>query len=245
MKTNKTNMFCFVENLTDVILSKAKNLKFSCAKDSSLHFIPFRMTVFRGFLQSNMFLLNLSLLLFTVSGCTLPQEPVDIVVTPKIQPPRQDESVAKRFSEPTSQKPTVVESAMELSKKYADLSKEAAELKQQNKELSAENQRSAERLISLEAELKQTQKELTEANDLLVEMRVELNNWKTNVLGFRQEMRAADTEQLKALFKILTVLGGEVKDSTNNSSNKSQDIKSLNDRKESSKEQKSPGETYG
>ena len=223
MRTNKTNMFLLLKNLTNVI-----------------------MTIFSSFLKSNvLLLLSLSLLLFTVSGCALPQEPIDIVVMPQPQSPQQAEAVANRFTEPTSQKPTVVESAMELSKKYAELSREAAALKQQNKELLAENQRTGERLSSVEAELLQAQKELTEANDLLVEMRIELNNWKTNVLGFRQEMRAADTEQLKALFKILTVLGGEVKDSTNNSSNKSQDIKSLNDRKESSKEQKSPGETYG
>jgi len=43
---------CSVENFIDVILSEAKNLKFSCARDSSLHFIPFRMTILRCFQQS-------------------------------------------------------------------------------------------------------------------------------------------------------------------------------------------------
>lgn len=168
--------------------------------------------------KTNMFLLsNLSLLLFRVSGCTLPQEPVDIVVMPQSQSPQQARAVANRFSEPTSQNPTVVESAMELSKKYADLSREAALLKQQNKELLTQNQHAGDRLSSMEAELLQTQKELTEANDLLIEMRIELNNWKTNILGFREEMRQADTEQLKALFKILKMLGGEVKANSSNS----------------------------
>jgi len=151
-------------------------------------------------------LLNLSLLLFTVPGCSLPQGPIDIVVTPKSRSPQQAGDVAKRFSEQEPQKPTVVESAMALSEKYAKLSNEAASLKQQNKELLTDNQRLSDQLSSVEDELLQAQKELTEANDLLVEMRVELNNWKTNVLGFREEMRQADTEQLKALFKILTVL---------------------------------------
>jgi len=200
MRTNKTNMFLLLKNLTNVI-----------------------MTIFSSFLKSNvLLLLSLSLLLFTVSGCALPQEPIDIVVMPQPQSPQQAEAVANRFTEPTSQKPTVVESAMELSKKYAELSREAAALKQQNKELLAENQRTGERLSSVEAELLQAQKELTEANDLLVEMRIELNNWKTNVLGFREEMRQADTEQLKALFKILTVLGGEVKGASDDS-NKNQE----------------------
>ena len=57
-------------------------------------------------------------------------------------------------------------------------------------------------------------------------MRVELNNWKTNVLGFREEMRQADTEQLKALLKVLTILGGEVKGTSNNS-NESQEPESI------------------
>ena len=42
-------------------------------------------------------------------------------------------------------------------------------------------------------------------------MRIELNNWKTDVLGFREEMRDAEIEQLRALLKILEILGGEVK----------------------------------
>jgi hypothetical protein len=41
-------------------------------------------------------------------------------------------------------------------------------------------------------------------------MRIELNNWKTNILGFRDEMRDADKTQLQALLRILKALGGEV-----------------------------------
>ena len=59
-------------------------------------------------------------------------------------------------------------------------------------------------------ELEQAKKELAEANDLLIEMRIELNNWKSNIIGFRDEMRDADKYQLEALLKILKVLGGEV-----------------------------------
>ena len=66
-------------------------------------------------------------------------------------------------------------------------------------------------LVTLEPKLQQTQKELAEANDLLIEMRIELNNWKTDILGFRAEMRDAEKTQLEALLKILNVLGGEVK----------------------------------
>ena len=42
-------------------------------------------------------------------------------------------------------------------------------------------------------------------------MRIELNNWKIDILGFRDEIRDAETAQLEALLKILKVLGGEVK----------------------------------
>ena len=42
-------------------------------------------------------------------------------------------------------------------------------------------------------------------------MRIELNNWKSNILGFRDEMRNADNAQLDALVKILEVLGGQAK----------------------------------
>jgi hypothetical protein len=41
-------------------------------------------------------------------------------------------------------------------------------------------------------------------------MIVELNNWKADVIGFRQEMRSAEKAQLEALLKILQILGGEV-----------------------------------
>ena len=150
------------------------------------------------------------------SGCTLTKEPGRLSVQPgSMQPPQQNakplssDSVAKRFQESAPQGPTVVQSAMELSKKHAQLSEEAAVLRQQNHDLSTRNQQLKDQLAALEAQLQQTQKELTEANDVLIEMRIELNNWKTDILGFRDEIRDAETEQLRALLKILKILGGE------------------------------------
>ena len=152
------------------------------------------------------------------SGCTLTKEPGRLSVQPgSMQPPQQNvkqlpsDSVAKRFQESAPQGPTVVQSAMELSKKHAQLSEEAAVLRQQNQDVFTKNQQLKDQLVALEAQLQQTQKELTEANDVLIEMRIELNNWKTDILGFRDEMRDAETEQLRALLKILEVLGGEAK----------------------------------
>ncbi len=151
------------------------------------------------------------LLVFLLSGCTLPQRPAEVIALPDSAEEHQSSSVAKRFQESARQGPTAVESAIELAKKYAKLSEEMVVLQQKNQGLIAENGRLKGRVATLEPKLQQTQKELAEANDLLIEMRIELNNWKTDILGFRDEMRGAEKTQLEALLKILNVLGGEVK----------------------------------
>ena len=147
-------------------------------------------------------LLMISLMpIFLLSNCVSVQEPLDVAIlsdstaqqsSPKSEK-QQSESVAKRFQESAPQKPTVVESAMELSQKHALLSEQTAELRRQNKELTASNQQLKEQVVAIEAKLQQAQKELTEANDILIAMRIELNNWKLNILGFRDEMRDAET----------------------------------------------------
>jgi len=117
-----------------------------------------------------------------------------------------------------SPKTTAVDSAIELSDRYAKLSDEASAMRLQNQNLEAENQRLKADLKVAQDRLEKAQKELNEVNDLLVAMRVELNNWKTDVLGFRGEMREAEKAQLEALVKILKMLGAEIKtDSPDNS----------------------------
>jgi hypothetical protein len=142
-------------------------------------------------------------------GCMPPKEPAGMTGPSDFGPEQPNDSVARRFKESASEGPTAVESAIELSQKYAKLSEEAAVLRRQNVDLVAENRRLKEHTGALEARLQEAQKELTEANDLLREMLIELNNWKTDVIGFREEIRAADRAQLEALLKILKVLGGE------------------------------------
>jgi DNA repair exonuclease SbcCD ATPase subunit len=122
---------------------------------------------------------------------------------------QQESMIARRFQEP-DQNPTPVESAVELSEKYAELSGRAAELQEKNKKLVEENTAMKNQIATLQNELDQAQQELTEANNLLIEMHVELNNWKSSILGFRSEMREAEKAQLEALLKILTILGAEV-----------------------------------
>lgn len=150
-------------------------------------------------------------LVFLLSSCQSPQAPVEIFLPSNPLGGQHSSSVRKRFQESAQQSPTVVESAMELSKKYAKLSEEMAVLQQENERLIAENRHFKGQVAALEAQLKQTKQELAEANGLLTEMVIELNNWKANVLGFQEEMRDADTAQLEALLKILNILGGEVK----------------------------------
>ncbi len=154
-----------------------------------------------------------------LSNCVSVQELPKVAVisdsTAQLSSPKsekqQSDSVAKRFQESAPQQLTVVASAMELSKEHAKLSEEAAVLRQENKDLTARNLQLKDQAVTLEAQLQQTQRELSEANDLLITMRIELNNWKTDILGFRDEIRDAETAQLEALLKILKVLGGEVK----------------------------------
>ena len=156
--------------------------------------------------------LTLSGLIFLLSSCQIPQGAVEIILPPKSSKSQQSSTVERRFQESAPQGPTVVESAMDLSEKYVKLSEETAVLRHENQNIITENRRLKDRVAVLETQLKQTQKELTEANDLLREMLIELNNWKTDIIGFRNEMRKAEKTQLKALFQILTVLGGEVKE---------------------------------
>ena len=168
--------------------------------------------------QKIMLSLISSLLISMPSGCAITKEPGKISVQPApVQQPVQNTkplpsaSLAKRFQEPRPQGPTAVESAIELSQKYAKLSEEAAVLRQENQDIITTSRLLKDQNTALKAQLQQTQKELTQANDLMIEMRIELNNWKSDILGFRDEMRDADTTQLQALLRILKILGGEIK----------------------------------
>ena len=151
-----------------------------------------------------------SLPIFLLFGCSSMPTQVDVMPSANSTNRQQNNYIAKRFQEPVQQGRTAVESAIELSQKYAILSEEAVALRAKHQSFIAQNSQLKEKAAELESKLAQTQKELTEANDLLIEMRIELNSWKTNILGFREEMREAEKAELKALLDILKVLGGEV-----------------------------------
>ncbi len=148
-----------------------------------------------------------SLVIF--SGCNNAQPEPAAPNEPQVNSQPQSPVGVHRF-QPNQQEQTAVESALELSKKYSELVDKAADLRQQNVELMKENHQLQNQLTRIETEYEQTQQELTEANDMLLEMRVELNNWKTDILGFRDEMREAQKAQLDTLMMILEMLGGEI-----------------------------------
>jgi chromosome segregation ATPase len=146
------------------------------------------------------------------------------------QPPTRTDlqlgsSPAQNSASSEQQSPTAVESAIALSGKYAKLSEEAAALRQKKQTLETENQQLKENQQNCRTQLEQAQKELAQANDLLVQTRLELNNWKNDVLGFRGEMRDAQKAQLETLFKILKLMGGEVNQPDNTQTHDSKEQK--------------------
>jgi chromosome segregation ATPase len=157
----------------------------------------------------------LAVLVLLTGGCRTSRGPTEALATAPPSQPRQDnETGVNRFQGSTMDGRTAVESALELSEKYARLSDQTVELRAQNQQLQGENSELKAQVAALEDKLLQTQKELNEANALLIDMIDELNNWKNNVLGFRGEMRTAAKAQLEALLKVLELLGGEAEAGT-------------------------------
>jgi hypothetical protein len=127
---------------------------------------------------------------------------------PKPEPTQVDTNPGKYDSGPGGSL-TPVESSMLLSEKYAALAVDSEKLRQENKRLTDENVALNGKVVKLQADYDQASKELKEANSMAIDLRIELNNWKNNVLGFRDEMRESQKAQLEALVKIMQLLGGE------------------------------------
>ncbi|MFA5239035.1 MAG: hypothetical protein WC476_04915 [Phycisphaerae bacterium] len=152
--------------------------------------------------------LILSALAFLLAGCHAIQKP-DVALEPD-SAKNNNASMSKRFQDAAPQSQTAVDSAVEMSKKNAELFEQMAVLQQENQKLIAENRQLRNRLGMLEPELRQTKKELNEANDLLIDMTTEINNWKVDVLGNREEMRQANIAQMEILLKIAEAMGAEI-----------------------------------
>lgn len=153
--------------------------------------------------------------LLLAGGCrTLEVNPIvkePVSVSP--QPPavvRQDAAgLQNRFTDATSEQQDAVQSAVMWSEKYQRLSEAANELREKNAQLLEENVMLKQEVQTIRAELTQTRRELDDANSFLQKMHLELNQWKTDVLGFREEIRRSEAAQITALAKILRILGAE------------------------------------
>ena len=67
-----------------------------------------------------------SLLILSLSGCSLPQGPMEVLLMPNAPIKKgESDSVAERFQESATKGPTMVESVIELSEKYAKLSEDS------------------------------------------------------------------------------------------------------------------------
>ena len=109
--------------------------------------------------------------------------------------------------------------------RYEELSVGNNALRETNHELMLENNQLKQQIDAIKSELEQTKNDMTEANEFLGQMHLELNKWKTDVLGFRQEIRQAQQVQIEALGKILRVLGAESMDTLNVSEESSSDAR--------------------
>mgnify|MGYP000007182002 CR=1 FL=1 len=154
-----------------------------------------------------------------VGGCMVVEEPLAIDNLPRarVTAPAEpvlvadptDPTLARRFAEPDQNPGGAVDSALLWSQKYQELSETTERLRQENTRLAEENRTVQQKLAAVQLELDRTKAELADANRFLQDMHGELTRWKSDVLGFREEMRTAQLSQVQALSKILQILGAE------------------------------------
>ena len=148
-----------------------------------------------------------------LAGCqVVPQTTTAQAAPPAPAQPEQAKYLSQMAirDETAPSTPSGVDVALMWSDKYAKASEQVVDLTGKNQELTNQNRQLGGQVARLEIELENTRKELSEANTMLMEVRAELEKWKSNVLGFREEMRQAQQVQLEALAKILKLLDGEI-----------------------------------
>ncbi|KPK86767.1 MAG: hypothetical protein AMJ81_00455 [Phycisphaerae bacterium SM23_33] len=132
---------------------------------------------------------------------------------PPPAPPKQADHLGQASIEYEPEPAVKVDDTVKTALMWADKAKQAMDtvvrLQADNRGLEDRNKRLLEQVAGLQGELAQAQKELRDANELLLEMRQDLDRWKTNVLGFREELRAAHQAQLEAMRQVIILLGGQ------------------------------------
>jgi len=161
-------------------------------------------------------IITAGLLTMLTTGCQLIEErviydrsaePAQAAPSPSVQP--NAEVIERRFVNPDTQAVDAVQSAVVWAQKYEQVVEQNNELRDKHNQLFVENTQLSRQLETAKDDLERTRKELNEANTFLQEMHVELNKWKSDVLGFREEMRLAQKAQIEALSRILQILGAE------------------------------------
>lgn len=122
--------------------------------------------------------------------------------------PQQTEQLARRFIDSNAQT-DAVQTAVEWTIKYEQLLEKNVQLQEQVQQLFAENTQLKSQLQQCQVDLARTEKELQQTNEFLGQLHGELSKWKTDVLGFRDEMRQTQAAQMEALRRILQILGAE------------------------------------
>jgi len=156
-----------------------------------------------------------TILLLTAGGCgqmewsPVTLETVSVSPTPPMAVQQNPSSLQNRFDENPVGPRDAVQDAVMWSEKYQKLSDVADQLREKNTLLTKENALLRQRLEAVQAQLDQTRQELEDANQFLQKMHLELAQWKSDVLGFRDEIRRSEAAQLAALVRILKVLGAE------------------------------------
>lgn len=153
-------------------------------------------------------------------GCQVMDEPIKVDNLPSARvtvgseqalvADQGDPTLKKRFADGTTAGAT--DSALAWSQKYEELLKQQQKQTEKSQALVTENSDLKQTIDKLQQDLAKTKKDLDEANVFLQDMHRELTQWKADVLGYREEMRQAQSAQMEALIRILKVLGAETTD---------------------------------
>lgn len=160
----------------------------------------------------------LFLVMFLFCGCQFIDEPIEVLRMPRmgvgsgtvVDAGDATRAMERRFGGTESPADNAAESALAMSQKYQELSLETEQLRQENVSFKVENDSLTRQIADLEVQLESTRNELSESNEFMQQMHVELGKWKSDVLGYRDEMRSAQVAELEALKKILKILGAEL-----------------------------------
>ncbi|MBN2511362.1 MAG: hypothetical protein JXB18_00355 [Sedimentisphaerales bacterium] len=153
-----------------------------------------------------------------LAGCRLAEEQIIPLTAPQPEVPQEPApltvqqdaaSLERRFTSPSDSQLDPVQTITLWAQRYEESSRQNEQLRENSSKLVLENARLMQDNEKLKLELAQCRKDMEQSNALLEQAHVELSKWKADVLGFREEIRQAQTAQLSALTKILRVLGAE------------------------------------